>query len=64
MSDYIKRSELEHLLNLYESGIIEDIQNNPHSLALKEKLKTVKDIRHRILVLSRGGFKIINKQGD
>ena len=64
MNELIKKSDLEYFLDIYESSIKEEIKNNPNRPELNEKLKTVKNIRHRILVLSKGGLKVINKQGD
>ena len=64
MNSNIKREDLEYLLDCYESGIMDEYKLNPSNESIKEKLKVIKDIRHRILVLSRGGFKIIQQEGE
>jgi hypothetical protein len=59
MTEDIKLSDLNKMLDVYESGLKEREKYNQYSETIQGKLETVKDIRHRILVLSRGGFKII-----
>lgn len=59
MNSTIKREDLEYLLDCYEAGILSDIKMNPSRNDLDGKLQAVRDIRHRVRVLSLGGLKVI-----
>lgn len=59
MSNFISKSDLDTMLDNYQSNLVDMVKKYPLDLELKGKLSALKDIRHRILVLSKGGFKII-----
>lgn len=59
MNDLIKKADLDYFLDIYESGILSDIKQNPNKVELKERLKVINDIRHRLRVLSKGGLRVI-----
>jgi hypothetical protein len=61
MAEDIKLADLIKMLNMYESGLKEEAKYNRYSETVYGKLEAVKNIRHRILVLSCGGFKIVKK---
>ena len=64
MAEDIKLADLHLMLDIYESGLKEHARLNPSCETTQGKLKSIKDIRHRILVLSRGGFKIVQQEGE
>lgn len=64
MLDCLTKESLDLMLETYESTVRNGSVQNQSCPVLQAKLKTIKDIKHRILVLSKGGLTLINTKGD
>lgn len=60
MPDTILLNELNKMLDTYQNRLKDQIKYHPLDRSIAGKLEAVNDIRHRILVLSKGGIRIVD----
>jgi len=59
VNEKLETSDIENLINNYKKKLEDQLHINPGNLLLEGKLSAAHEISHRILILSRGGLRII-----
>lgn len=57
--DLLRRCEVIDILNEYRNSLLNDLEETPADLAIHHQLTAIKNIEHRIRIMSMGGLRII-----